>query len=42
MIIDTGAPTSELGSPGQTSMVPLNQWSLQGTETFPDDLGTQQ
>ena len=27
-IIDTGASTSELGSPGQTSIVPPNQWSL--------------
>ena len=42
VIIDTGASTSEVGSPGQTSIVPLNQWSLRGTETFPDDLGTQQ
>ena len=40
-IIDTGALTSELGSPGQTSVVPPNQWSLRGTETFPDDLGAQ-
>ena len=42
MIIDTGASTSELGSPGQTSVVPPNQWSLRSTETFPDDLGAQQ
>ena len=42
MIIDTGASTSELGSPGQTSVVPPNQWSLRGTETFPDDPGAQQ
>jgi len=42
VIIDTGASTSELGSPGQTSVVPPNQWSLRGTETFPDDLGAQQ
>jgi len=41
-IIDTGASTSELGSPGQTSVVPPNQWSLRSTETFPDDLGAQQ
>ena len=41
-IIDTGASTSELGSPGQTSVVPPNQWSLRGTETFPDDPGAQQ
>jgi len=42
VIIDTGASTSELGSPGQTSVVPPNQWSLRSTETFPDDLGAQQ
>jgi len=41
-IIDTGASTSELGSPGQTSVVPPNQWSLRGTETFPDGPGAQQ
>ena len=41
-IIDTGGSTSEIGSPGQTSVVPPNQWSLRSTETFPDDLGAQQ
>ena len=41
-IIDTGASTSELGSPGQTSVVPPNQWSFRSTETFPDDLVAQQ
>ena len=41
-IIDAGASTSELGSPGQTSVVPPNQWSLRGTDTFPDDPGAQQ
>ena len=41
-IIDAGASTSELGSPGQTSVVPPNQWSLRGTETLPDDPGAQQ
>ena len=41
-IIDTGALTSELGRPDQTSVVPPNQWSLRSTETFPDDLGAQQ